>query len=346
MSAAAGATAVVLDDGDVARIVAGRWAAAPPRADAVSLAARFAAGGVRPYAELGVLRSRETMEAVVRLQREADEPVDVEDVLVPGQHGHLPARVYRPARPARAEVPRPLVVYVHGGGWIGGSIATAERPCMRLALAADAVVVSVAYRLAPESPFPAPLEDCVAALSWLGERAGELGAHGNDVTVLGDSAGGNLVAASTALLRDRGAALPRRQVLLYPCLQPAQGSPFRSYAEFAEDPFMPAGDLRWAWAHYAGDGGDLADPRLAPLLARDLRGLPPTSVLLAERDVLRDEGVAYAARLRDAGVPVAVTLFRGAPHGFWWMDRALAQADELTGELAAIARGGRDVVPA
>lgn len=329
-------TAVALGDDDIAATLDGRWQSLPLHRDAVAVAARFAAAGVRPYHELGVLRSRQTMDAVVRLQRDPGEPVDAEDLLVPGRDGQLPARAFR--RGASRSRPRPLVVYLHGGGWFGGSLTAAELPCQHLALAADAVVVSVAYRLAPESPFPAPLEDCLAAVAWLLANAAVLGGDPEHVTLLGDSAGANLVAAATAQLRDRGLPSPARQVLVYPCLQPAHDSPFRSYAEFADEVFMPAADMRWAWELYAGPPAGHRDPRAAPLLADDLSGLPPTAVLVAERDVLRDEALAYAQRLARAGVPVATTLFRGAPHGFWWMDGALEQAAELTAELARIVR--------
>ena len=295
------------------------------------LVEQFSSRAVPTYDTLGVLHARAVLEGVTRVQQPAVDVASVRDMLVPGAAGMLPARVYHPD-PGRA---LPLVVYLHGGGWVLGSIRAADRPCRKLARDSGCVVVSLDYRLAPETKFPGPLEDCVAAVSWLRAHAADVGAAPGRLDLVGDSAGGNLVAATTLCLRDRGGVQVDSQVLLYPCLLPERGSPFASYADNADGPLMTRREMAWFWGHYLRTDSDAQDPLAAPLLA-DLHGLPPATVVVCELDVLRDEGLAYADRLREQGVPVETTVYRGAPHGFWWMDAALSQADELTAQLATL----------
>ena len=278
--------------------------------------------------------ARELLEGVRRLQHPPEPLAEVRDVLVAGAAGRLPARVYLPQPGAAA----PVVVYLHGGGFVLGSLAAADGPCRRLAAASGCVVVSVAYRLAPETPFPGPLDDCVAAVRWVAAHRTELGG-GDRLVLMGDSAGGNLAAAAALELRDTGGPAVDAQVLLYPCLAPARDSPYASYRLQADGPLLTRAELVWFWDHYLRDARDAADPRAAPLLAEDLSGLAPATVVVAELDPLRDEGLAYASRLRQAGVDVQVREVAGAAHGFWWMDAALAQADELTAALVPVLRG-------
>ena len=306
-----------------------------PHPDVTRLVTRFAELGVPTYDELGVVAARGVLERVTRLQAPAADVAQVRDVLVPGAAGRLPARVYSPHPGQRP----PLVVYLHGGGWVLGSVRAADGPCRRLARESGCVVVSLEYRLAPETAFPGPLEDCVAAVRGLHARASELGADPDRLVLVGDSAGGNLVAATTLVLRDTGGPQADAQVLLYPCLWPARDSPYASYAEFADGPLMTRREMVWFWDHYLRDEADGRDPRAAPLAAEDLSGLPPATVVVAELDVLRDEGLAYAARLRDSGVPTTTTVVEGAAHGFWWLDAVMTQADELTTRLAPVLRG-------
>jgi acetyl esterase len=196
------------------------------------------------------------------------------------------------------------------------------------------VVVAVEYRLAPETKFPGPLEDCVQAVRWLAAHGEAAGADGDRMALLGDSAGGNLAAAAAITLRDEDGPQPAAQILLYPCLAPARTSTFASYRDYADGPLMTRADLDWFWDHYLRSEADEQDPRAVPLLAGDLSGLPPALVVVAELDPLRDEGLAYAGRLQAAGVPTETTVYRGAAHGFWWMDGEMRQATELTGQLA------------
>jgi acetyl esterase len=298
--------------------------------DVARVVARFRAAGVPRYHELSVPSARAALENVVRLQAPELPLAEVRDLLVPGAGGSLPARLYHPD-PGRA---LPLVVYVHGGGWVLGGIAPADRPCRRLAAAAGCAVVSIEYRRAPETKFPGPLDDCVDAVRWLAAHADRLGADGARVSVMGDSAGGNLVAAAVRRLRDEGGPPLAGQILVYPCLVPPGAGGFASYEQYAEGPLMSKAEMQWFWGHYLRSEADGRDPAAAPLLAGDLAGLPPATVVVAELDPLRDEGLAYAERLRAAGVPTEVEVYRGAAHGFWWMDGEMRQSAELTERLA------------
>lgn len=217
-----------------------------------------------------------------------------------------PARIYRPA----AEGPRPTVLYLHGGGYVVGDLDTHDQVCRRLANDADAVVVSVDYRLAPEHPFPAAYDDALAAADWVAARLGDLG--GSPVLgVGGDSAGGNLSCGVAQAMPDRIAA----QLLIYPATDVPGEYPSR--VENAHGYFLEQPTLGWFMGHYlAGTSDvDLGDPRLSPLRG-DLTGQPPAVVATAEFDPLRDEGEAYAAALRDAGVTVDCVRYDGLVHGF------------------------------
>jgi acetyl esterase len=274
------------------------------------------------------------MANVVRMQAPEIPVPQVRDLLVTGADGRLPARSYHPEPGRRL----PLVVYLHGGGWALGGLEEADRPCRRLAVSAGCVVVAVEYRRAPETKFPGPLEDCVQAVRWLVDNAEAVGADSAHVALLGDSAGGNLAAAATVRLRDEGGPRIDAQVLLYPCLAPARTTTFASYEQYADGPLMTRADMEWFWDHYLRSEADEHDPAAAPLLAADLAGLPSALVVVAELDPLRDEGLAYAERLRTAGVRTESAVFRGAAHGFWWMDREMRQATELDEQIARFLR--------
>jgi acetyl esterase len=220
----------------------------------------------------------------------------------------VPVRIYRHDAGATG-----LVVYFHGGGFCIGSIGIMDNVARELAHHSGATVVSVGYRLAPEDPYPAGLDDCETVTRWAYARAGELGASPATVAVAGESAGGNLAAALCLRRRERGDVALAGQALLYPGL--SGGAPFPSREQF-DGLILNRAGMETFWAAYTG-GRDLdGDPGAAPLSAPDLRGLPPALVVLGGCDVLRDEGRAYAGRLREAGVAVDEVCYAGQPHGF------------------------------
>lgn len=260
----------------------------------------------------------------------------VEDVTVPGGDGDRPARIYRPA----AAGPLPTIVMLHGGGFVIGDLDTHDLMARSLANDCQAVVVSVDYRLAPEHPWPAGVEDAVAAVRW---AAGSLDSLGGDarLAVAGDSAGGNLAAVAAQTLRDEGVELAG-QLLLYPVTDPGGGYP--SYEENATGYFLDLDTMIWFDDHYVGHLAtlDRTDPRLAPLHG-SLSGLPPTVLVVAEYDPLRDDGLAYAEALARAGVPVEVRTFPGLIHGFADMGRhspaAQAAVEETVGLFRKVLHG-------
>jgi acetyl esterase len=238
------------------------------------------------------------------------EPVDrVRDLEIPGPRGPIPARLYAPA----SDAPLPALVYFHGGGWVLGSIE-AHDPFIRLLTnRAGCAVLSVGYRLAPEDPFPAGLEDAYAATAWLAEHGAEVGVDTSRVAVGGDSAGGTFATVVSWLARDGGPRLAG-QLLICPGAMIDFDSPSRR--ELADGPFMTAGELAWFYDTYLPNPADRTDPRAAPLLNDDLAGLPPALLLAAEYDPLRDEERAYGEKLRAAGVEVTYREYPGVIHNW------------------------------
>ncbi len=262
------------------------------------------------------------------------EPVAAsEDLTLPGPEGGLPARLFKPV----AGEALPVLLYFHGGGWVAGSIDTHDGTCRKLANAAGCAVLSVGYRLAPEAKFPAAPEDCYAALCWLSKQGGELGLDTSRIAIGGDSAGGNLAAVTSILSRDRGGPELRYQVLLYPVTD--RNFETASYREGHEDSLLSSATMRWFWGHYLSAPEDGESPLASPLRAESLAGLPPAHVITAEADPLRDEGRAYAGRLREAGVPTRATHYEGAFHGFFSMSDELTQAKRALAEVGQALRG-------
>jgi acetyl esterase len=257
----------------------------------------------------------------------------VDDTTCPGPAGEIPVRVYRPD----ARQPRPVVVYYHGGGWVIGSLTTHDNVCRALANDVGALVVSVDYRMAPEHRFPAAVDDAVAALRWVHDHAVELGGDPQRIAVAGDSAGGNLAAVTAQLARAAGPALAF-QLLVYPVTDHEFTS--RSMEDNAEGYFLTRDDMRWFYGHYLRSDADADDPRVSPLRAPDLRGLPPAFVLTAEFDPLRDQGVAYADALRAAGNEVESKTYDGLFHGFFGMDGLIDAAKIARDDVAAALRVG------
>jgi acetyl esterase len=260
---------------------------------------------------------------------------EVADLTIPGPGGELPVRLYRPAR----ERPRPALLYFFGGGWVLGSIDTADGVSRSLANSSGALVVVPGYRLAPEHPFPAAIDDCYATLRWVAEHAGEIGADPARLAVGGDSAGGNLAAAVALRARADGPALAG-QLLVYP-----------NTDQLADDDSMRAGDdpflfnrhsVAWYREHYLTNPADAASPLASPLRAESLAGLPPALVITAEYDPLRDQGEAYARRLAAEGVQVELCRYPGMAHGFFTMTGTVDVARAAMAQAASTLRAWLD----
>jgi acetyl esterase len=293
---------------------------------------QFARSGVKPLDQLSVQEAREQMLVGSCFLGPGDPVQAVENHQAPGPAGPVPVRLYRPC----ADHGLPLLVYFHGGGWMMGSIATHDALCRNLASRAGVAVASVEYRLSPEHKFPAGLEDCYAATCWLADQAESLALRPERIAVGGDSAGGNLAAAVALLARQRGVSALAFQLLIYPVLDFDFDTP--SYRENANGFHLTRGDMVWSWRQYLARELDGYTPLASPLREADLRGLPPAMVLTAEYDPLRDEGEAYAQRLAEAGVAVAVKRYDGMIHGFIRRPHQLDQARIALDDVAAALR--------
>jgi acetyl esterase len=283
-----------------------------------------------PAHEVPVEQARAGHEAETKQLSGPGEPVaEVREVAVPSPSGAVPVRVYRP----EGEGSLPLVAYVHGGGWMLGSVESFDTVARALANASGALVASVEYRLAPEHPFPAGLDDVLSAVRWLAANAADLGADPERLAIVGDSAGGNL--ATVAARRLRGEVDLRFQALIYPVTDAGVNTP--SYREFGEGYGLTAASMQRFWNLYL-DGADGLDPDASPLRCDDLAGSPPALVLTATADPLRDEGEAYAEALRDAGVPVEARRVDGTVHGFWRWLAAASVSRRTVDEVAAALR--------
>lgn len=236
----------------------------------------------------------------------------VEDRLIPvGNEEEINVRIYTP----EGEGPFPLFVYYHGGGWVIGDLETADASCRMLANRTERVVVSVDYRLAPEYKFPVPVEDSYKALKWVKEHATELNGNASRIVVGGDSAGGNLSAAMTLLSKDEKGPEIEGQILIYPVTSLTYDT--KSYFEFQQGFGLDRDLMIWFGNYYINGEADTRNKLAAPLEAEDVSGLPPAYVITAEYDVLRDEGQAYAEKLRDAGVQVETICEEGLVHGYF-----------------------------
>ncbi|MFE4633902.1 alpha/beta hydrolase [Streptomyces sp. NPDC056773] len=249
------------------------------------------------------------------------EPKEVFDFDIDGPAGPLTLRAYRPQTESADEGPLPVVVYFFGGGWVVGSLDTCEAICRAVAGLTPCVVVSVGYRLAPEHPFPAAIDDCYAALEWVGEHASELGADPARIAVAGDSSGGNLAAVMALMARDKGGPKVSAQVLVYPPTR--NDATTQSMRDHVDPMFFNAESSGWFWGHYLADPADGESPYASPAKAADHSGLPPALIMTAEYCPLYDEGEEYAKTLSDAGVAVEFHPYKDLPHGFLQLSAVL-----------------------
>ena len=291
----------------------------------------MAASGAKSIASGTPEQAREGFRAMTVGLRDPASLAQVGEVsarTIAGPAGEVPVRVYRPL----ADGPHPTIVFFHGGGYVIGDLDTHDDHARLLCRDVDAVVVSVDYRLAPEAPFPAGLQDCVAAYRWVVEHAADLGGDVTRLAVAGDSAGGNLSAATAVAARD--AALPlAAQLLIYPGVDFVESQDYPSRTENASGYFLTAEDMAWFGGHYL-QGSAPEDPR-ASVLRADLTGVAPAVVGTAEYDPLRDEGEAYAAALDRAGVPVVQHRYPGLIHGFFGLGPISPACADAAAELCA-----------
>jgi acetyl esterase len=259
-----------------------------------------------------------------------EEVARMEDRTIPGPAQGIPIRIYWP----KLEKNLPALVYYHGGGWVVGSLDGVDRTCRALANASGCVLVSVDYRLAPEHKFPAATEDADAALRYVADRASELGLDPKRIAVGGDSSGGNLAAVVAQISRDRGDPQVAFQLLIYPVTDFDDDRP--SLHEFAQGYLLTKPGMAYFWAHYLLRPEDGRHPHASPMKAESLAGLPPALVITAEFDPIRDQGEAYAERLREAGVPASTKRYDGVIHGFFNLGGALDAGQQAVAESAAV----------
>lgn len=294
----------------------------------------MAAMGLSPFEEMTPAQARDTARGFAPLMGPPEDVDAVEELSAPGPAGPVPVRLYRPL--GSGDGPLPVVVYFHGGGYTFGDVGMFDANNRYLANRAGCVVAAVTYRLAPEHPYPAAVEDAWAATKWVAENATSIGADPARVAVGGDSAGGALATVVARMARDRGGPPICFQLLVFPVTDCSFDTP--SHKENGEGYLLTRSLMEWFWGNYLGPGNDGTDPDISPLRARDLSGLPPALVITAEFDPLRDEGEAYAARLAEAKVDVDVHRYDGQVHVFTWLSAVVDAGRAALDEGAAALR--------
>jgi acetyl esterase/lipase len=306
--------------------------------EVASLIERLEAEGRPSSIDLPLTEGRRNFDEFVAALSERDPALTADDVEIDGGSGDLRLRIYRD----ESAEPGPAIVFFHGGGWVFGGLDSHDGLCRALARESGALVVAVDYRLAPEHPFPAALEDCVGATAWVAAHGAEIGAGRRALAVAGDSAGANLAACVALHARDRGGPELALQLLFYPPTSHDGGGGDSEQNGF----FLSRADMDWYWARYAGTPGACLDPYAAPALAATFAGLPPAYVVAAGDDPLREETVAYAERLAEAGVPVRLRVYDEMVHGFMLFTRFLSVGREAIEEAGSAAREALGVVRA
>lgn len=292
------------------------------------------AAGRPAFETLSPAEARQAYAASRKVLQPEPEPVaEVRDASVPGPHGAVPVRLYRPRGSEAGDV-LPALVYYHGGGWLLGGLDSHDGVCRRFANAARCRVISVDYRMAPEHKFPAAVDDCAAATRWVVDRAAELGVDPARVAVGGDSAGGNLAAVMALMARDGSLPPLVFQLLIYPATDMLMTSV--SARTVTEGVPLTSSTMRWFIDHYVRDGQDARDWRASPLRAADLSGTAQALVLTCSYDPLCDEGIAYARRLEQEGVRVAHLHLSDQAHGFVSMGRIIRASDVAIDAMSAV----------
>jgi acetyl esterase len=285
-----------------------------------------AAGTPQPY-DLSIAQARESMRAAFVTKGDPIPLHSVEDLSLPTPHGELAMRLFRPR-----EGVLPIALFLHGGGWVVNDLDTHDRLCRRIAQRSGWALASLDYRRAPEHQHPAPLEDAQLAYRWLLDNAEWLSGDPSGVALVGESSGATTAACLALLLRDLGAPMPLYQVLAYPVTDVFGRWP--SCEERGTGYMLDTGFVGWSFRNYLPPGKDLDDPYLLPLAASEPGGLPPTLLMTAEFDPLRDEGIAFARALSDAGVDIEHIHVEDQMHGFLLLDRVVARAGVLIDRLA------------
>ncbi len=300
-----------------------------------------AAQGGTPYHQLPITMARAQARLGYPPRKQVVAVGVVRDSVIPGPAGGLPVRVYAPVAPG----PHPLMVFFHGSGFVLLDLDTHDDLCRRLCAGADCVVVSVDYRLAPEHKFPAASDDCLAAARWAAQHAASLGADPARMVVAGDSAGACLAAVTAIRLRDEGGPALRGQLLFYP-VTAYPSPPPASYATYGTGYGLTTEGMHWFWRQYLADPSQAGHAHVSPLRVESACGLPAACVLVAEYDVLRDEGEAYAERMRAAGIATVSHRYDGMNHGFLKYAGHLTEADAALADACAWLRATSGSAPA
>ncbi|HXG20258.1 MAG TPA: alpha/beta hydrolase fold domain-containing protein [Methylomirabilota bacterium] len=285
-----------------------------------------------PLHRLTPQEARKAIEAMRATRGEPERVAKIENVTFRGPGGPLPARIYIPD----GRGPFPVLLYFHGGGWVVGSIETVDASCRSLANQAGCIVISADYRLAPEHKFPAAAEDAYAAAQWTALNIASFYGDPARLAVGGESAGANLAAVAAIMAQERGTPSFVLQLLLYPALNYAFDTP--SCKENAEGYFLTTEMMQWFWKQYLTTDADGENPYASPLRVKRLQGMAPAAIFTAEFDPLRDDGAAYAAKLREAGIPVTYKCQEGLIHGYMGMASAVEPAKKARDEAAAALR--------
>jgi acetyl esterase len=293
----------------------------------------MAAQGAPPIETLPLDEARKAAYGMLALAGEPEVVSRVEDRQIPVRSGEIGVRIYTP----EGEGPFPGVVYLHGGGWVICDLETHDTVCRAISRRAGAVVIAVNYRRSPEYKFPVPLQDAEDATRWTAANAKALGIDGSRLAIAGDSAGATMATVIAARARDAGSPALALQVMVYPVTNLLTRDT-ASHAEFGEDHFLTASSMDWFTTQFLARPEDAGDPHVSPAFQEDLSGLPPALVITAECDPLRDEGEAYARRMREAGVAVKLTRYDGMIHPFVNMLGATEGAQRAVDEIAAAVR--------